>query len=92
MYSVIKCITLFSIIIYPVWLPLQLLFTPLPMVSDLALDWVSRRLYIAQIQSTNLVIQALALDNVEMNGIVNKDVASNTMVKITLSPYTGLDI
>ena len=92
MYLVIKCITLFSVIIYPVWLPLQLLFTPLPMVSDLALDWVGRRLYIAQIQSTNLVIQALALDNVEMNEIVTKVVASNTMVKITLSPYTGLDI
>ena len=89
MYSVIKCITLYSIIIYPVWLPLQLLFTPLSMVSGLALDWVGRRLYVAQIQSTNLVIQALALDNVEMNEIVTKVVASNTMVKITLSPYTG---
>ena len=62
------------------------------MVSSLALDWVGRRLYIAQIQNTNLVIQALALDNVEMNEIVTKVVASNTMVKITLSPYTGLDI
>ena len=59
------------------------------MISDLALDWVGRRIYIAQIQNTNLVIRALALDSVEMNEIVSKPVPSDTMVKITLSPYAG---
>ena len=60
------------------------------MASSLALDWVGRRLYIAQIQNTNLIIQALTLDNLaELVEVVNKTVSSGTMVKITLSPYAG---
>ena len=73
---------------------LQVLFPSLSMVSDLALDWVGRRLYIVQIGDTNLTIQALALDMVlsdqaELYEIERRVVQSNTMVKITLSPYTG---
>ena len=59
------------------------------MVGDLAFDWVGRRLYITQILNGNLVIQVLVLDSVEMNEIVNNAVPSDTMVKITLSPYAG---
>ena len=59
------------------------------MANDLALDWVGRRLYIAQIQNNIVSIRVLALDNIEMEELVNTSVPSNAMVKITLSPYTG---
>ena len=60
------------------------------MVSSLALDWVGRRLYIAQIQSATLNIQVLALDNpVVPDEIVTRSVSGDTMVKITLSPFAG---
>ena len=59
------------------------------MANDLALDWVGRRLYIAQIQNNIVSIRVLALDNIEMEELVNKSVPSNATVKITLSPYTG---
>ena len=59
------------------------------MVNDLALDWVGRRLYIAQVVDTTLAIRVLALDNREVDVLLNKDVPSDTMVKTTLSPYTG---
>ena len=72
----------------------QVLFPSLSMVSDLALDWVGRRLYIVQIGGTDLTIQALALDMVlndqaELYEIKRTVVQSNATVKITLSPYTG---
>ena len=61
------------------------------MVSSLALDWVGRRLYIAQIPDTTLIIQVLALDNptAGLKEVVTQAVPSGATVKTTLSPYTG---
>ena len=60
------------------------------MVTSLALDWVGRRLYIAQVQNTNLNIRVVTLDNLEdMDNVVNSSVSNDAVVKITLSPYIG---
>ena len=60
------------------------------MISSLALDWVGRHLYIAQIQDTSLIIQALPLDNpTKLDEVVRQLVPSDMTVKTTLSPYAG---
>ena len=58
------------------------------MVRGLALDWVGHRLYIAQVQSSNLIIQAWD-DRAELDEVTSMAISTPSEVQITLSPYTG---